>query len=59
MSLLNEYIGKLRTGWGPLQLEDELQKLISQYNKHRSTYLLLFAAGMQKNIPDHCCPIEL
>lgn len=52
MSLLNEYIGKLRTGWGPLQLEDELQKLISKYNKHRGTYLLLFAAGMQKNIPD-------
>lgn len=52
MSLLNEYIGKIRSGWGPLQLEDELQKLISKYNKHRKTYLLIYTAGMQKNIPE-------
>ncbi len=52
MSLINEYINKIRGGWGPLQLEDELQKLISKYNKHRGTYLLLYSAAMQKNIPE-------
>jgi hypothetical protein len=52
MSLLNEYIAKKHGGWGPLQLEDELQKLISKYNKQRNTYLFLYAVAMQKNIPE-------
>ncbi|HQO03870.1 MAG TPA: ATP-dependent Clp protease proteolytic subunit [Spirochaetota bacterium] len=52
MSLINDYITKIRNGWGPLQLEDELQKLISVYNKHRNTYLIIYSAAMQKNIPE-------
>ncbi|MFW5770906.1 MAG: hypothetical protein ACOCX9_05675 [Spirochaetota bacterium] len=52
MSLINEYITKIRKGWGPLQLEDELQKLIAVYNKYLKTYLIVYSAAMQKNIPE-------
>ncbi len=52
MSMLNEYIQKIRSGWGPIELENELQKLIANCNKHRNSYLFLYAAAMQKNIPE-------
>ena len=50
MSLLNEYIQKMREGWGTIQLEDELQKLISNYNKQRDTYLFRTCRQVQRCI---------
>lgn len=49
MSLLNEYI-KRRLSIP--QLESELLKLISDYNKQRDTYLLVYAAAVGKPIPE-------
>ena len=46
MSLIHEYINKIRNGWGSIQLEDELQKLIIQYNKYKKTYLLVYSAAI-------------
>jgi len=48
MSLLNEYISKRMGG---KELEAELQRLISQYNKLRGTYLFVYAAAIGKPIP--------
>ncbi|MFZ3065945.1 MAG: ATP-dependent Clp protease proteolytic subunit [Nitrospirota bacterium] len=48
MSLLNEYISKRMVG---KELEAELQRLISQYNKLRGTYLFVYAAAIGKPIP--------
>ncbi len=48
MSLMNEYINR-RLG-GP-ELESELLKLISEYNKLRGTYLFVYAAAIGKPIP--------
>ncbi len=49
MSLMTEYISKkLSTS----DLESELLKLISQYNKLRNTYLLVYAAAIGKPIPN-------
>jgi ClpP class serine protease len=49
MSLMSEYINK---GFGPIELQEELSKLISQYNTLRETYLLVYAAATDKTIPD-------
>jgi hypothetical protein len=49
MSLLDEYIKKKLSG---LDLESELLKLISEYNKLRNTYLFVYAAAIGKPIPD-------
>lgn len=48
MGLLNEYINrKLSSN----DLEQELLKLISQYNKYRETFLVVYAAAIAKPIP--------
>ncbi|MBN1150456.1 ATP-dependent Clp protease proteolytic subunit, partial [candidate division WOR-3 bacterium] len=49
MSLLNEYISK---GIDIKILEDELLKLIKEYNKERSTYLFVYISAINKRIPD-------
>jgi hypothetical protein len=49
MSLINEYIKKKLSG---RDLESELLKLISEYNKLRNTYLFVYAAAIGKPIPD-------
>ncbi len=48
MSLMGEYIKK---GWSGTELESELLRLISEYNKLRSTYLFVYATGIGKQIP--------
>lgn len=50
MSLMSEYIAK---GWANQhqQLEKELQRLIGEYNKRRGTFLLVYAAAMDKDVP--------
>ncbi|MBI5808645.1 MAG: ATP-dependent Clp protease proteolytic subunit [Ignavibacteriales bacterium] len=48
MSLLNEYINRKLSG---PDLETELLKLISEYNKFRGTYLFVFASAIGKPIP--------
>lgn len=48
MSLMNEYIDKRLSG---PELESELLKLISEYNKLRNTYLFVYAAAIGKPIP--------
>src|SRR4030067_3356889 len=53
MSLLNEYINKRV---GSKELEVELLRLISEYNKLRGTYLFVYAAAIGKPIPS--VPIE-
>jgi hypothetical protein len=49
MSLMSEYINK---GFGPVEWQEELPKLISQYNTLRETYLLIYAAATEKPIPE-------
>jgi hypothetical protein len=49
MSLMSEYINRR---FGPVELQQELLKLISQYNTLRETYLLIYATATGKNIPD-------
>jgi hypothetical protein len=49
MSLMNEYINKKLNG---PQLESELLKLITKYNKLRNTYLFVYAAAIGKPIPE-------
>lgn len=53
MSLLNEYIKKRMSG---RELEVELLRLVSEYNKLRGTYLFVYAAALGKPIP--AVPIE-
>jgi len=48
MSLMNEYINRKLGG---SELESELLKLISEYNKLRNTYLFVYAAAIEKPIP--------
>jgi hypothetical protein len=48
MSLMNEYINRRLSG---PELESELLKLISEYNKLRDTYLFVYAAAIGKPIP--------
>lgn len=52
MSLLNEYIEKIKEGWTNIEFESELLKLISEYNKLRNTYLLVYGAAIGKPIPE-------
>ncbi len=56
MSLMNEYIEKIKGGWGGTELESELLRLISKYNKLRDTYLFVYAAAIGKPIP--AIPLE-
>ena len=49
MSLLNEYIKK---GIDINTLENELLNLIKRYNDLRKTYLFVYAAAINKRIPD-------
>lgn len=52
MGLMNEYIDNIaKKGWGSVELEVELQRLIAEYNKLRSTYLFVYAAAIGKQIP--------
>jgi hypothetical protein len=53
MSLLSEYINKRMGG---TELEAELLRLISEYNKLRGTYLFVYASAIGKPIPS--VPIE-
>jgi len=48
MSLISEYINKKLS---IPDLESELMKLISYYNKLRNTYLFVYAAAIEKPIP--------
>jgi hypothetical protein len=48
MSLMNEYINRRLSG---TDLESELLKLISEYNKLRNTYLFVYAAAIGKTVP--------
>ena len=49
MGLFNEYINKKL---GPLELEDELTRLIIDYNELRGTYLFIYYSALEKPIPD-------
>ncbi len=49
MGLMNEYISKR---WGPNELLLELKRLINAYNETRKTYVLIYAAAVEKPIPD-------
>ncbi len=49
MSLLYEYINKKLS---PVDLETELKNLIVKYNKEKNSYLYIYAAAINKNIPD-------
>jgi len=51
MSLMKEYIDKLNSGWGIIDLENELQQLIISYNKYRNSYLFIYTAAISKQIP--------
>jgi len=53
MSLMNEYINRRLSG---AELESELVRLISEYNKLRDTYLFVYAAAIGKPIP--AIPLE-
>lgn len=53
MSLMNEYINRRLSG---PDLESELLKLISEYNKLRGTYLFVYVAAIGKPIPS--VPLE-
>ncbi len=48
MSLMNEYIGRRLSA---PDLESELMKLISEYNKLRGAYLFVYAAAIGKSVP--------
>lgn len=45
-SLLNEYISKRLSA---TDLENELKRLIEQYNKEKNTYLIIYAVDMEKS----------
>ncbi len=49
MGLMNEYIERRL---GVVDLESELMKLISDYNKLRDTFTILYIAAVSKPIPD-------
>jgi len=53
MSLINEYINRKLSG---SELESELLKLVSEYNRLRDTYLFVYAAAIGKPIP--AIPLE-
>ena len=48
MSLISEYINRKLS---IPELESEIMKLISNYNKLRNTYLFVYAAAIEKQIP--------
>jgi len=50
MGLMNEYIQKIKSGWKPKNFEDELLRLIKEYNKLRSSYLLVYSSAINSPI---------
>lgn len=44
-SILNDYVSK---GFGLIDLQNELQQLISEYNKHTGRYLFVYASDITK-----------
>ncbi len=50
-SLMNEYIDKINNGWGSLEFEAELLRLIGEYNRLKKTYLFVYASAISKPIP--------
>jgi hypothetical protein len=50
MGLMNEYIQKIKSGWQPKNFEDELLRLIKEYNKLRSSYLLVYSSAVNSPI---------
>lgn len=52
MSYITEYIDNFKKGWGPLDLEKELNRLIAEYNTRKKTYLFVYAASVGKPIPE-------
>ena len=48
MSLMAEYIKRKLS---PQELEEELLKLIEQYNNHRGVYLFVYSAAISKQLP--------
>ena len=50
MGLMDEYIQKIQSGWKPKNFEDELLRLIREYNKLRSSYLLVYSSAIDKPI---------
>lgn len=52
MSLIKEYVDRMNAGWSPLDMENELQKLINEYNAHRKSFLFFYASATYKPIPD-------
>jgi len=53
MSILNDYISRNLSG---PELEAELIRLITEYNRLRDTYLFIYSAAANKNIP--AVPLE-
>jgi hypothetical protein len=50
MGLMGEYIHKIQSGWKPKNFQDELLRLIREYNKIRSSYLLVYSSAIDKPI---------
>jgi hypothetical protein len=50
MGLMSEYIHKIQSGWQPKNFEEELLRLIKEYNKLRSSYLLVYSSAIDKPI---------
>lgn len=48
MGLMSEYIQKRM---GAAELEKELLKYISEYNKYKKTYLIIYASAIGKQLP--------
>jgi hypothetical protein len=50
MGLMGEYIQKIQSGWKPNNFQDELLRLIREYNKIRSSYLLVYSSAIDKPV---------
>ena len=50
MGLMSEYIRKIQDGWKAKDFEGELLRLIKEYNKIRSSYLLVYSCAIDKPI---------
>ena len=53
MGLMNEYIDEyIAKGKGAAEFEQELLRLIAEYNKHTGRYLFIYSTDMDKHIPN-------
>jgi len=53
MSLMKEYIDKIdKDGWQNINFQDELVRLIKEYNKITQRYLLIYASAIEKPIEE-------